>query len=543
MGRAAGISRNVLLAAGALAASSVFTAVGQAQSEGAVPELVELTPAPKGELDKIVWAVSSEPASLDWTRNADLVTGSILANMCEGLLRLAPDLSLEPALAESVAHPDNKTWIYKLRDGVKFHDGTPLTAADVVFSLKRNMDPAGGSFWTGAYEKVASIEATAPLEVTVRMSAPDELFNAYMSSPAGGIDSAATVQKLGSEYGTPQGGVNCVGPYKLGSWQSGQSITLERDDDYFDAAHRAKTKTVEFVIVRDPSAVVSGLLAGSIDGTWSVDPAAIERLNSSGVGNVYFGKSTQGYNAIVMDPTGPLADPIVRKALSMVIDRQAIIDVAIKGAGLEQRAPAVPGSWGYEKEAFQAAWDAIETATLDVEGAKALLATTTMPTKPIVFATTNADARSSLIAAEIQSAAAKIGLNVELKLVPADQYYAVYTDAAARKGVDLFLTGWGTDFADPLQMYRYFATGNFYNFFGFSNPEYDALIEAAGSQSDLAERAKSVIAAQKIVVGETLWIPLYAPYNTVFLNARATGTPASYMQLHAPWAAKIGATE
>ena len=244
-----------------------------------------------------------------------------------------------------------------------------------------------------------------------------------------------------------------------------------------------------------------------------------------------------------MDPTGPLADPVVRKALSMVIDRQAIIDVAIKGAGQEQRAPAVPGSWGYEREAFQAAWDAIETATLDIEGAKALLATTTLPTKPIVLSTTNADARSSLIGAEIQSAAAKIGLNVELKLVPADQYYAVYTDAAARKGVDLYLTGWGTDFADPLQMYRYFSTGNFYNFFGFSNPEYDALIEAAGSQSDPAARAKSIIEAQKIVVGEMLWIPLYAPYNTVFLNARATGTPASYMQLHAPWAAKIGAAE
>lgn len=530
-----------LVVSGAVAAAMLAAGAAQAQS-GSI-DVVELTPAPAGELDHISWAVTSEPASLDWIRNADTTTGSILANVCEGLLRLAPDMTLEPALAESVEHPDATTWIYRLRDGVKFHDGTPMTADDVVFSLNRNLDPAAGSFWSGAFEKVTSIEATGPLEVTVQLSAPDELFNAYMSSPAGVIDSAASVKALGADYGTPNGGVNCVGPFEFSSWSSGQSITLVRDDDYFNPDLRAKTKTVEFLIVRDPAAVVNGLLAGSLDGTWDVPRAAIGRLDASGVGKVYYGQSTQGYNAIVMDPNGPLADPVLRKALSMVIDRQAIIDVAIRGAGQEQRAPAVPGSWGYEQEAFRAAWDEIESATLNLEGAKELLATTTAPTQTIVLATTNAEAQSSVIGAEIQSAAAKIGLDVELKLIPADQYYAVYTDAEARKGIDLYLTSWGTDFADPLQMYRYFQTGNFYNFFGFSNPEYDALIARAGSQADPAERAQSIIDAQKIVVGESLWIPLYAPYNAVFLNKRATGVPATYIQLHSPWAARIGAAE
>jgi peptide/nickel transport system substrate-binding protein len=201
----------------------------------------------------------------------------------------------------------------------------------------------------------------------------------------------------------------------------------------------------------------------------------------------------------------------------------------------------VPGTWGYERDAFQAAWDDIDSATLDLDAAKELLATTTAPTEPIVLATTSAEAQTPVIGAEIQSAAAKIGLDVEISSVPVDQYYAVYTDAEARKGIDLYLTAWGTDFADPLQMYRYFETGNFYNFFGFSNPDYDALIAQAGTQSDPAERAASIVEAQRIVVDESLWIPLYAPYNTMFLNARATGAPASYVQLHSPWAAMIGA--
>lgn len=538
------VARRVLIRGGA-AVGVAFTAAFAGAQPGLAGDtaiaVVDLTPAPVGELDRIAWAVSSEPASLDWIRNADTATGSILANVCEGLLRLAPDLTLEPALAESFEHPDPKTWIYRLREGVTFHDGSPLTAEDVVFSLKRNLDPAAGSFWSGAFAKVAAIEATGPLEVTVRLSAPDELFNAYMSSPAGVVEHAATVERLGQQYGTPQGGVNCIGPYKFAGWQAGQSITVERDDSYFDPALRAKTGAVDFHFVRDPAATVNGLLAGSLDGAFEVAPASLARLAASGIGTVYYGRSTQGYNAIVMDPTGPLADPVVRKALSMVIDRKAIIDIAIKGAGEEQRAPAVTGTWGYEQVAFEAAWNDIASATLDIEGAKKLLATTKLPDRPIVLATTNAEAQSAVIGAEIQSAAAKIGLKVELKLFPSDQYYAVYTDAAARKGIDLYLTGWGTDFADPLQMYRYFKSGDFYNFFGFSNPEYDALIEKAGTEADPAARAKSIIAAQKIVVGETLWIPIYAPYNTLFLNARATGTTASYVQLHSPWAARIGA--
>lgn len=543
MRRTAKAARRAMIAGGAAAVVVLAGCASPAAPErsSTAVEVVELTPAPAGELDRIAWAVSSEPASLDWIYNADNTTGSILANVCEGLLRLAPDLSLEPALAESFAHPDPTTWVYTLRDGATFHDGSPLTADDVVFSLQRHLDPAAGSFWSGAFANVDSITASGPLEVTVTLSAPDELFNAYMSSPAGVVERAATVQELGETYGTPQGGVNCIGPYEFERWDSGQSITLVRDDDYFDPELRAKTETVEFDIVRDPAAVVNGLLSGSLDGTWEVAPSAITRLSGSGVGTVYYGPSTQGYNAIVMDPTGPLADPVVREALSMVIDRQAIIDVAIAGAGQEQRAPAVPGTWGYERDAFQSAWDGIESATLDLDAAKELLATTTAPTEPIVLATTSAEAQTPVIGAEIQSAAAKIGLDVEISSVPVDQYYAVYTDAEARKGIDLYLTAWGTDFADPLQMYRYFETGNFYNFFGFSNPDYDALIAQAGTQSDPAERAASIIEAQRIVVDESLWIPLYAPYNTMFLNARATGAPASYVQLHSPWAAMIGA--
>lgn len=514
---------------------------GSADAQPKSATLVTETPAPAGDIDSFTWAVPSEPASMDWIYNADSSTGQIMANVCEGLFRLDVNMTPEPALAESVATPNPTTRVYTLREGVTFHDGTPLTAADVVFSLNRHLDPDAGSYWSGPFSKVTEIVATGDLEVTIRLSEPDALLDAYLSSPAGIVESQATVESLGESYGTPQGGINCVGPFSLESWDAGQSMTLKRDPNYFNDALRAHAETVEFQFVRDPAALTNGLLAGSIEGSWELPPAAITRLTQGGTGSVYQGPSTQGYNAIVMNADGPLGDPIVRQALSRAIDRDAIISAAVAGAADEQRAPAVPGTWGYEQEAFAAAWDDIELGSTDLEAAKQLLSSTTAPTDTIVIASTTAEAQTPTIAAEIQSAAQKLGLTAEIRSIPADQYYSVYTSKEAREGIDLYLTSWGTDFADPTQIYQYFTAGNIYNFTDYANPALDELLASAAATDDPAERAQSVIAAQQIVVDEALWIPIYAPRNTLFLNQRITGTPASYMQLHRPWAAAIGA--
>ncbi|GAA3653375.1 ABC transporter substrate-binding protein [Nocardioides ginsengisoli] len=537
-------SRIHQLAVGATAGTVLLAACGQSpDAKPATPELKVTTVTPKaaGDLDSATWAVASEPSSMDWIYNASFDTGQIMANVCEGLLRLDPDLHVEPALAESYVNPTPTTWVYTLKPGVTFHDGTTLTAEDVAFSLNRNLDKAAGSFWSGAYVNVKSITATGPLEVTVELTKPDALWNSYLSSPAGIVDSKKTVEAKGKAYGTPDGGVNCVGPYALTKWDKGQSITVTRDDHYFDPAHRAKIAKLTFTFVRDPAAEVNGLLSGTIDGAWFLPPSSLAKLSKSGVGTVYYGKSTQGFNAIVMDMSGPLKDVRIRQALSMAIDRNGIIRAVAGGAAQPQKAPAVPGSWGYAEPTFQSAWDGLAVTERNLDAARKLVKEAGAPDRPIVIATTNGEAEVPVIGAEIQSAAKQIGLDVEIKTFPADAYNGVYTDAKARKGIDLYLTGWGTDFADPVQMYQYFQTGNFYNFTGFSDPKYDALVDEAAQTMDGAKRAELITQAQQIVVDQLLWIPLYAPYNTLFLNKRVTGSPASYVQLHYPWAADLGA--
>ena len=100
--------------------------------------------APSGDIDSFSWASYAEPYSLDYAYAFDYADNQVLANVCESLLRLNPDYTLTPALAESFAHPTPTTWVYTIRDGVTFHDGTPLTAADVVASMSRHLDPAVG---------------------------------------------------------------------------------------------------------------------------------------------------------------------------------------------------------------------------------------------------------------------------------------------------------------------------------------------------------------------------------------------------------------
>ena len=98
---------------------------------------------PRGDLDSFTWVSYAEPFSLDYVYAFDYADNQVLANVCESLLRLNPDYTLSPGLAETFEHPTPETWVYTIRDGVTFHDGTPLTAADVA-SMNRHLDPAVG---------------------------------------------------------------------------------------------------------------------------------------------------------------------------------------------------------------------------------------------------------------------------------------------------------------------------------------------------------------------------------------------------------------
>ena len=175
--------RVTAVVAGCLGAALALTGCTPAAPEADAEvdyELTAQTDAPSGDIDSFSWVSYAEPYSLDYAYAFDYADNQVLANVCESLLRLNPDYTLTPALAESFAHPTPTTWVYTIRDGVTFHDGTPLTAADVVASMQRHLDPEVGSSWYSVYQNVTSIEQTGEREVTVTEASPDSQFNLAM---------------------------------------------------------------------------------------------------------------------------------------------------------------------------------------------------------------------------------------------------------------------------------------------------------------------------------------------------------------------------
>lgn len=515
----------------------------QAGDEG--QQLVFTTPEARGDIDLVRWSLGTEPSSLDWVYSYDYPPNTVLANVCESLLRIGPDFSVRPNLAERVDNPDPLRWVYTIREGVTFHDGTPMTAEDVAFSLNRHLDEKVGSYWTTAYLNVKSVEVSGPRQVTVTLSKPDVLFNQLMAVAPGVVGSKSFVESKGKDHGTPDGGLNCTGPLKLDRWAKGESIRLTRHDGYWDAARRAKPAAVEFAFTRDPSSLVNALLAGQLDGAYGPPATGFGRLRSSGTGTLSFGPQTSTINLIVSDLQGPLADVRLRRALWLAIDRPGYIKAALGGEGEPSRAVAARFTWGQgpERAVYDAAWKALPDPAQNLDEAKRLVGEAGRPSRPVVVAASSAGTANALLATEVQAAGKRIGVDVEIKSIAPDAYGALFGDAAARKGIDLFFTSWYADIADPLQIYQNWQSKSFANYAGYKNPEYDRLYAEALTETDAAKRAQTTVKLQEIATRELLWLPIAQAPNSLFLAKGVTGAPTTNAYLYYPWAAQVGSAQ
>ena len=534
-----------LLAASAVLITSACSGTANPDKDadaGTSYKLTRQTPAAAGDIDSFTWSIYAEPSSLDYAYAYDYPPNQILANVCESLLRWNPDLTTSPNLASSFTNPTPTTWVYKIRPGVRFHDGTVLTAKDVVASLRRHMDPAVGSAWENTFRNVKSIDMTGPLEVTVRLTKPDAVFNQEMATSSGTIESAATLARAGKDYGSPKGGVNCTGPFAFGSWASGQSLTLKKFDGYWNTGLKPKAGQVKFVFLSDATTRVNAFQSGEVDGGWMVPADAYDQLGSSTAGKLYYGVNSTVAEEIVSNLKGPLGDTEVRKALLMAIDRKGIVKAGVGGTGEVADSLVTDNMWDQAPPADR---KAIVKDTprypYDPAKAKEIAEKAGVKGERIVIATSPLDSQTAIVAQAVEQAARAIGLDPRIETLSPEKYSTLFTDAAARKGIDLFLTFWYTSITDPLDVYGSLETGMFTNYGGWSNKEFDRAIEDAAGTYDPAARAAASAKAQKVALRELPWLPLYTQPTSVFLGNRITGVQPSIAHLYYPWAAEIGA--
>ncbi|MEY9874532.1 peptide/nickel transport system substrate-binding protein [Streptacidiphilus sp. MAP12-33] len=495
------------------------------------------TPVPAGDISSFTWASYAEPLTLDYAMAFDYPSNTILSNVCESLMKWTPQLKEVPGLAQRASHPDPTTWVYDLRPGVHFHDGSTMTADDVVYSLSRQMDPKVGAAWAGVFQNVTSITKTGPLEVTVKLKTPDAVFPQYMATAAGVVASEKGVKAAGANWGS--GTLDCTGPFKLGAWNKGQSIELDRFADYWGTP--AKSGKVTFEFLTDPSARTNAMLTGAVDGGYLIPTESYQRLRTSGVGTLYFGESLSTVNVNVTNMKGVLGDARVREALSLALDRAGFVKQGLAGNGQVTNALTDKAAWAMaDPSTLKSAFD-LPSTTPDLAKAKELIKEAGAAGKTVTVATSAIGQDVSLLATAIQAAGTEIGLNVQVKTIAPDAFSALFTDPKARVGIDMFPETYYLSITDPMDLLANFQTGNYQNYAGYSNPAYDKLVQQATGTDDPASRLAVEAKMQQIAVQQNLWIPVADWPTAVFLNKRITGAPTSISYLYYPWAADIGA--
>jgi peptide/nickel transport system substrate-binding protein len=238
------------------------------------------TPPPSGEAGKITWATYRDVGTIDPIQAFDYPENTVITTLCDSLQRQAPDGSIGPGLA-TLTHPDDKTLVITLKDGPTFWDGKPVTADDVLYSLQRAADPKGGGFYPAVFTRVQSMTRTSDKVVTVKLKQPDFWLDGELSQMPGVVVQKAYGESKGRKLGTPQGGLMCTGPFKVGSWKAGSTLNVVRNESYWDAGHKAKVAEIDFRGVPDDASMTSGFLTGGIDGSYPQGLSTIDQLRAA----------------------------------------------------------------------------------------------------------------------------------------------------------------------------------------------------------------------------------------------------------------------
>lgn len=272
------------------------------------------------------------------------------------------------------------------------------------------------------------------MEVTVTTTIPDSQFNLGLGGSAGVIESAATLQELGADYGNSTGGVNCTGPFEFDSWKSGEELTLKRFADYWDKDLAAKSETFKFVFMSDANARVNAMKAGEVDGIWLLPMDAVRSIDADAPGDVLFGLNTSVADLVVSILEGPLGDVRVRQTLLMAIDSQGILDAAYSGIGSVTDVLTTDAVWlDADPAAKEAAFDDIDSYDYDVEAAKKLVEEAGVAGEEITIVTAPIGQEFAVSSQATAAAARAIGLEAKIETVTPAAYTTLFADPSTTR--------------------------------------------------------------------------------------------------------------
>jgi len=525
-------------AACAVAAAACSRAAPEAVSP--VSGLAAITPPGVRPVSSVVWATNRDVISLDPIFGLGYPEYTAESLMCESLLRQAPDGSLEPGLA-TVSNPSPTRLVLTLRPGVRFWDGHSVTSADVVYSLDRNTNQTLGGSYGWVFNRVASITATSQDQVAITLKQPDYWLENELSSAPGIVIEKSFAEKQGKNYGTPAGSIMCTGAYMLKSWTPGVGVVAVRNPHYWNPSVHPLVGQITIKGVPSIASLTAGLLTGAIQGDYGVGVPTLNQLRHSGTVRVYLGPGWSSDVFVVTSLKGVLGDVRVRRALSLALNRQGIINSVYQGAAQLPRWLSNPGTFGYGTPVFAGAYNSSPVLTQNIAEARKLVKQAGATGKTITIGTTSQLAVYAGDTAAYEAAAQAIGLKVALRSVPAQNYIDFIVSPKARAGLDGFpVVDYGDD-ADPADLLaQAVLPGGLQNYDNFNDPAITAALEQARSMSNPDQRAALVARAERLTAQQLPWIPDVQPDTVLLLGKGLTGAISSSAYLYSPWANSLG---
>ena len=450
----------------------------------------------------------AEPKSLDPHAVTAVNDFRILVNVYDGLVRYKDGtLEVEPSLAESYeVSDDGLTYTFKLREGVTFHDGTPLDAEAVKFNFERMLDENHPYHDTGPFplafffSSVAKVEAVDPQTVRFTLKEPYAPFLSNLAYPTGLIVSPTAVEKYGKDFGRNPVG---TGAYRFAEWQSNARVVVEKNPDWWGG--EPGLEAVVFRPITDGNTRLAEMMAGGLDVMVETPPDALAQFRDDPNVAVHEQAGPHLWFLILNAKEGPFADKRVRQAANYAVNKSALVDAVLQGTADVAAGPTPPAfAWAYN--------ESLEPYPHDPEKAKALLEEAGYDGSPITFYVTEGGsgmldpvAMGTAIQADLEA----VGMPTTIETYEWNTFLGKVNPGLEGKA-DMAEMAWMTNDPDTLPFLALRtdampAEGGFNSGY-YSNPEVDALLEKARTATDQEERAGLYKEMQAIVHEDAPWV-------------------------------------
>jgi peptide/nickel transport system substrate-binding protein len=475
--------------------------------------------------------LAAAPSSMDPHFATTGQNQQLAAILYDRLVHIDADGAFAPGLATDWEVSDDQlTWTFTLRDGVTFHDGSPFTAADAVFTFARIPEvPNSPAPFTQRLAAIESAEAEDDLTLVIRTAAPapnllTDLSTIYIVSESVGEAESADFDRGTAAHGT--------GPYRQVSYTPGERLVVARNDDYWGEVPDFEEVTIRFL--DNAASRVASLQAGEVEFIDAVPPNDLDRLREiAGVEviaapsarMVYMGLDQLEDTTVMIDPEAgnPFLDPRVREALSLAINRDAIIERIQFSSGAPANQFAPEGIFGHNPDIAEPAYDPDRARELLAEAGLADGWSMTIhgPSGRYVN-----DTDVLLAVGQMWS---QLGLDVEVETVPAN----VYFDRATAREFSAFMVAFGiTTGESSLALRNVLGTYDedrgwgSNNRFRYSNPDFDAALDEALTAFELEDREAALQEAARIAAEDFALIPLYWEGNNWAVRGEVSFTPS-----------------